>query len=146
VWLEFVGDPEAVSLTHRPEPVRDRQFAVDSLRQWIDAAEGEIGMYSVRLRDTHETIGFVGFVPREMPWGSELELGWLLRPRFWGNGYATEAAQALRSLARGRVISLIRIGNEASANVARKLGMTIERKVDYRGFATEVWVSAGPRA
>jgi RimJ/RimL family protein N-acetyltransferase len=37
---------------------------------------------------------------------------------------------------------MIRVENEASANVARKLGMTIERHVDdYHGFETHVWAS-----
>jgi RimJ/RimL family protein N-acetyltransferase len=65
-----------------------------------------------------------------MPWGDEIELGWLLRRPFWGRGIATEAAQALRPLVPGRVVSLIRVGNDASANVARKLGMTVERELD----------------
>jgi hypothetical protein len=36
---------------------------------------------------------------------------------------------------------MIRVENDASANVARKLGMNIEREVDYHGFKTRVWVS-----
>ena len=60
--------------------------------------------------------------------------------QFWGNGYATEAARALRSLVPDRFVSMIRVENEASANVARKLGMT-EREVDYHGFQTQVWAT-----
>jgi RimJ/RimL family protein N-acetyltransferase len=101
-------------------------------------------MYAALVRAGAETAGFVGFVQRDMQWGRELGLGWLLRRRFWGKGYATEAAQALRPLAPARVISLIRCENNASANVGRKLGMTIERETDYRGFKTSVWVSSVP--
>ena len=103
-------------------------------------------MYAATVGDGGETAGFVGFVRRELPWGGEIELGWLLRRRFWGRGYATEAARALRPLVPGRVISLIRVENGASANVARKLGMTLERELDYYGFATGVWTSAAPPA
>jgi len=67
-------------------------------------AEGPIGMYSLALRDTGETVGFVGFIPRDHPWGSELELGWLIRREFWGKGYATEAARALKPLVPGRFV------------------------------------------
>ena len=93
-------------------------------------------MYSLTLRDTGETVGFVGFAPRDHPWGQELELGWLIRRQFWGNGYATEAARALKPLVPDRFVSMIRVENKASANVARKLGMTVEREVDYHGFRT----------
>jgi RimJ/RimL family protein N-acetyltransferase len=88
-----------------------------------------------------ETAGFVGFARRDLPWGSEVELGWLLRRAAWGRGYATEAARALRPLVPGRVISLIRVENGASANVARKLGMNREPEVEYDGFRTAVWAS-----
>jgi RimJ/RimL family protein N-acetyltransferase len=141
-WADFLGDPEATRLLHTPEPITDPERARSGLSRWIAMAEGEIGMYTVIVRDSGETAGFVGFVPRDHPWGHELELGWLLRPPYWGKGYATEAARALRPLVDDRVVSMIRVENDASANVARKLGMTIEREVDdYHGYATHVWVS-----
>jgi len=140
-WADFLADPEATRLLHAPDPVNDPEQLEAGLRRWTSMYEEPIGMYSVVLPALAETAGFVGFMPREMAWGRELELGWLLRRRFWGNGYATEAARAVRPLTRGRVISLIRVENEPSANVARKLGMTIEREIEYRGFATHVWAN-----
>jgi len=140
-WADFLADPEATRLLHSPEPVQDRERALAGLRRWVDMAEGPIGMYSLALRDTGETVGFVGFIPRDHPWGSELELGWLIRRQFWGTGCATEAAHALKPLVPGRFVSMIRVENEASANVARKLGMTVERELDYHGFRTQVWTT-----
>jgi RimJ/RimL family protein N-acetyltransferase len=140
-WADFLGDSEATRLLHSPDPVPDRDAALAALRRWAAIADGPIGMYALTLRDSGETVGFVGFIPRDHPWGQELELGWLLRRSFWGNGYATEAAQALKPLVPGRFVSMIRVENEASANVARKLGMTIEREVDYHGFQTHVWAT-----
>lgn len=140
-WADFLGDAESTRLLHTPEPVTDREGARVRLERWIGMAEGEIGMYTVVVREGGETAGFVGFAPRDHPWGHELELGWLLRRQFWGRGYATEAARALLPLADERVVSMIRVENDASANVARKLGMTIEREVgDYHGFRTHVWI------
>jgi RimJ/RimL family protein N-acetyltransferase len=140
-WSDFLGDQEATRLLHTPEPVQDRERALAGLRRWVELADGPIGTYSLRLRNTGETVGFSGFIPRDHPWGQELELGWLIRRQFWGNGYATEAARALKPLVSGRFVSMIRVENEASANVARKLGMTVEREVDYHGFRTQVWTT-----
>jgi RimJ/RimL family protein N-acetyltransferase len=140
-WSDFLGDQEATRLLHTPEPVQDRERALAGLRRWVELADGPIGTYSLRLRNTCETVGFSGFIPRDHPWGQELELGWLIRRQFWGNGYATEAARALKPLVSGRFVSMIRVENEASANVARKLGMTVEREVDYHGFRTQVWTT-----
>ena len=68
-------------------------------------------------------------------------MGWLLLPEFHGNRYATEAARALRPLVQGRVISLIRVENAPSQNVARKLAMRHERDIVFAGFRTNLWVS-----
>jgi RimJ/RimL family protein N-acetyltransferase len=144
-WAAFLGDAEATRLLHTPEPITDAERARSGLERWIAMRDGEIGMYTVVVRGTGETAGFVGFVPRDHPWGHELELGWLLRPAYWGKGYATEAARALRPLVDDRVVSMIRVENAASANVARKLGMTVERELDdYHGYRTHVWASPAP--
>lgn len=47
----------------------------------------------VFLRATGELVGCCGFRPRASPPGV-LELGFLFRPQFWGQGLATEAARA----------------------------------------------------
>ena len=139
-WADFFGDEEARRLLHSPGS-SDRPAADAALARWVDAFDDPVGMYAVVVRESGETAGWVGFVRRELDWGPEIELGWLLRRRFHGRGYATEAARALRPLVPGRVVSMIRIENEASQNVARKLGMDVDREVDYVGFATRVFAS-----
>ena len=140
-WSDFLGDGEATQLLHTPEPVRDPERVLGSLRRWVAMAEGPVGMYALVERESGETVGFVGFARRELDWGDEIELGWLIRRAHWGHGYATEAARALRPLVPGRIVSMIRVENKASANVAGKLGMSMERELDYYGFTTHVWVS-----
>ena len=140
-WSEFLGDAEATRLLHTPEPVLDPERVLAGLHRWVAMTEDPIGMYALVERESGETVGFVGFVRRDLDWGEEIELGWLIRRAHWGHGYATEAARALRPLVPGRIVSMIRVENEASANVARKLGMSIERELEYYGFMTHVWVS-----
>ena len=65
---------------------------------------------------------------------TEVEVGYTLGRDYWGQGYATEAAgavrdYALRELGADRLIALIIHGNRASENVARKLGLAYERDV-----------------
>lgn len=55
------------------------------------------------------------------------ELGWALAYDAWGNGYATEAARAVRDWARAergvtRLVSVIAPANVASQRVAQRLG------------------------
>jgi RimJ/RimL family protein N-acetyltransferase/class 3 adenylate cyclase len=67
---------------------------------------------------------------------TELEVGYTIGRPYWGNGYATEAASAARDyaleqLGAHRLIALIIHGNDASENVARKLGFEYERDIRF---------------
>ena len=66
---------------------------------------------------------------------TELEIGYALGREFWGQGYATEAAtavrnHALRSMHRDPTHRVHQAGQPASARVAEKLGMRHERDVE----------------
>jgi [ribosomal protein S5]-alanine N-acetyltransferase len=70
------------------------------------------------------------------PWGrNELEIGYAIKPDFWNNGYASEAAIALLSWAQAHHPQQTLVGfalpnNGASLRVLEKLGMTfVDRRV-----------------
>jgi RimJ/RimL family protein N-acetyltransferase len=142
-WAALLADSSATRLLHFPDP-HSREHSAGLLDRTIERADGDVAMYAVLLRATGETVGFVGYAPRTLDWGDELELGWSLLPAFHGRGYATEAARAVRPLVPGRVVSLIRVENRASQNVARRLGMRHERDLTFVGFATGLWVGDEP--
>jgi RimJ/RimL family protein N-acetyltransferase len=76
-----------------------------------------------------------------------VEIGWRLGTPFWGQGYASEAAQAVLEFAltdRGldRVISIARIGNDPSENVMRKLGMVPDRVTKHPVYGHPLRVHA----
>jgi len=61
----------------------------------------------------------------------EAEIGFMLHPDCWGQGYATEAAHALllfgfRQLGLHRIAAECLADNEASAQVLTKIGMRLE--------------------
>jgi len=135
-WTRFMTDGDARAGLHTPEPV-SADDAAAALERFVEVAE----MYTLVVRESGETAGFVGFIPRTMDWGPELELGWMLLPAHRGRGYATEAARVLRGRKDRRVISLIREDNPASQSVARRIGAERERVFEYWGYETGVWVS-----
>lgn len=68
------------------------------------------------------------------------ELGYDFRRDYWGQGFATEAAIAVRDYAFKTIrlpglISLIRIGNNASRRVSEKIGMHFVAKISLNGIA-----------
>jgi RimJ/RimL family protein N-acetyltransferase len=129
-----------------------------SVRRMIDAwAEDGFGLFTTVRKEDETVIGRVGLIVwNPETWqttraGSEgpieLEVGYTLGKPFWGRGYATEAAAAARDFAverlgARRLIALIINGNDASENVARKLGFEPERDIlfgrrEARLFALE---------
>lgn len=94
------------------------------------AAAGAVYPVWVRLwalldAGTGVFVGQVGLTIQDTPGGPELEIGYLLKRRFWHRGYAVRAAAACRdfaftSLEAPRVVSIIRDTNEASKRVAER--------------------------
>jgi RimJ/RimL family protein N-acetyltransferase len=94
------------------------------------------GLWAMEERTSGELVGRVGcYYPSGWP---GFEVGWTLRRASWGQGYATEGAQAAMRYAfdelhQPRVISLIQPGNERSIRVAERLGETLEGRTEVNG-------------
>lgn len=106
-------------------------------RHWERHGYGE---WAVEMRAGGDLLGRVGFKehPDFTADTSHVEIGWLLARRFWGHGYATEAAElalaeGLDRLGLQRVISISSPANRASVGVMRGLGMTEAGRTRWRG-------------
>jgi ribosomal-protein-alanine N-acetyltransferase len=119
------GDPEVT-------PFIPAYPTVDHTRRALEihvreARAGNPAFWALIERESGELIGDAGVGLIEGI-GPEFELGYTLGPRWWGRGYATEAARAVRDyvlgpLALPEVLALVRPANAASINVLKKIGM-----------------------
>ena len=105
-------------------------------------------LWAVEDRETGRLLGESGLQPLEGT-GPEIEIGWAFAPGAWGNGYATEAAQAWLEHAFGtfdldQVIAVIRPENLASHRVARRLGMRPAGRRRVYGAEHDIYVLARP--
>ena len=134
-YAEMVGDPEVMRfLGGQPVPRAEawRNMAM-VLGHW--QLRG-YGMWAVEEKAGGEMVGRVGcWNPEGWP---GVEVGWTLRRRFWGRGYATEAARAslgyaFTTLGQTRVISLIAPENANSIRVAERLGQRPDGEWDVLG-------------
>ncbi|HMJ97185.1 MAG TPA: GNAT family N-acetyltransferase [Thermoleophilaceae bacterium] len=92
-----------------------------------EARAGNPAFWAVIERASGDLIGDAG-VGRIDGTGPEFELGYSLGTAWWGRGYATEAAGAVRDYALGElklgeVLALVLPGNAASIHVLEKIGM-----------------------
>ena len=106
--------------------------------------EGLPSQFALILGEENRLIGYCGFFAQTVDGIEEIEIGYRIDPACWGQGIATEAAQAVRDHAFNdlhlpRVISLIHPENIASRRVAEKNGMRPEKETVFRGFPTIVF-------
>lgn len=110
-----------------------------------------LGHLAVVLKETRQLIGLSGIIPRIINGEDRFEIAYSIKPEFWGNGYATEAAMQMKNYgfqyaSYKDFISIIDLDNEASAKVARKNGMRILFSTDYEGVAVNIFgVSRPPK-
>ncbi|MHB6904294.1 GNAT family N-acetyltransferase [Streptomyces sp. DB-54] len=130
--------------------VCDLEHTAGAIEGWEEEWDEEgFGLFAVELLASGELAGFTGlYVPEFLPEvGPAVAISWRLGSQFWGQGYASEAAQATLEFAlqdRGldRVISISRAGDAASENVIRKLGMVLERETTHPQYGCALRVHA----
>jgi len=132
--MRFIGDGSTLT------PAKTKAWIEKALTRW--KADGFGHFVIEKDRKVIGRAGFLVWDPDEWRTGTlaelgehaAVELGWMLAREHWGNGYATEAAVALRDygfkeLRFERLISLISHGNDASVKVAERIGGRYVRDV-----------------
>ena len=113
-------------------------------------ATGCYAATAIGYSKTKPRSAFVGWSGLWFPEGFPgQEVGWTLVPAFRGRGLAQEAGKRVRRYAYDTLgwpsaISVINVGNDASARVAEKLGAVVERTENFRG--NDCWIYRHPSA
>lgn len=152
----MLGDPEVMRFLGGQAVPPEEVPAV--VQKWIDTWElNDAGSFVLEQRESGRFVGRAGVLIWDVrTWtqcsladagdGAQPEIGWALARAQWGNGYATEAARAVRDWARAergfdRLISLIAPDNAASQRVAQRLGAVPTETVDlFDTHEAVVWV------
>ena len=124
------------ALNADPEVMRCLGGTWDRSRSWRHLAFlighwplGGAGMWALEQKESGQFVGIVGFAEPE-GWPG-FELAGKLARRWWGQGYASEAARAALAhaflvLRKNHVISLVRPENHASVRLVERLGESLE--------------------
>ncbi len=121
---------------HYPDGTRTREETKDELEWFLHGhpRHPELGLWATVERSTGEFLGRCGLLPWHIEGVDEVELAFMIKKERWREGLATEAAQGIIEHAHAvlglrRLVCLVMPGNVASAGVARKLGMSLEREL-----------------
>ena len=92
-------------------------------------------------------MGFAGL--KFLPDLQEVDLGYRLIHKAWGQGFATEAAQALvrygfETLSLSRIIAMAFLDNTRSIRVMKKSGMRYWKAIQHAGHKVVVYQLTGP--
>lgn len=138
--LVFHTDAEVVR--YIPWPVRTRAEVetalATKLRQHVVVVPGKALVLAIEFEGT--VIGEILLKHVDGEPEVRAELGYVLNPRYQGNGFATEAARTMLGLAFGelgvhRVTAILDERNTASARLLERVGMTLSRsyEADFKG-------------
>ncbi len=144
---EFVPEDWRAVQTYRKDPRYRRFYPILRASEAATRAfvQGIIEEQSRRPRTTYQfaielgengrLIGNVGIrLGKRQPEARQADLGYELDPRYWGKGYANEAARAVvnfgfETLQVHRIWAECLAENQASARVLEKLGMRLEGRL-----------------
>ncbi len=129
--MEFCASPPPPAASDASINAWQAQFAAKGWSNW-----------AVELRESGEFIGFTGLsVPRRtFSFSPCVEVGWRLARKFWGKGFATEAARAalrvaFERLALPEVVSFTALANLRSRAVMERIGMhNTNQDFEYPGI------------
>jgi ribosomal-protein-alanine N-acetyltransferase len=127
----FVSDPAVTRYMHFAswDEEKRRQWLVRMVQN-AAAARPNICEWALTLRVDATLIGWL-FIGGADETGGERQCGYALDPRFWGQGYMTEALRAalayeFEALGARHITAECEVGNLASARVMQKSGMVHE--------------------
>lgn len=96
------------------------------------------GLWALELGEHEPLIGFAGLSPVDIPvaFAPAVEVGWRLARRFWGRGFATEAAAEAIAFGFARrdleeIVSFTAARNARSRRVMERLGMRRDPAEDF---------------
>lgn len=128
-WILLNLDSENLRYFPRTYSAEESQASFLRIRDRLDASP--YGLWAAEEKSSGEFMGFVGIANQDIPGIAFMpcqEIGWRLDQKYWGKGYATEAAKVvltfgLSEVGLKEIFSFAARSNAPSINVMRKIGL-----------------------
>jgi ribosomal-protein-alanine N-acetyltransferase len=143
--LDYQNDPRYLRFYpwQRRTEAEVRAF-VQNFIEWQNYLQRYKFQWALILKDSGQLIGNIG-IRKENSSDHQAEIGYEINPKFWGQGYASEAALAVRNfgfqkLGLHRIWAHCLEENSASRRVLEKIGMRLEGTLrDNEFFKERYW-------
>ncbi len=127
-FAKINADPDVME--HFPKPMTEEGTAAYIDRLINHYATNGFNYFATEVLESGEFIGFIGLAYQDYQsdFTPAVDIGWRLKKRAWGKGYATEGAKkclewAFNELNLENIISTCTEKNAKSENVMKKIGM-----------------------
>ena len=127
-------DPEVIRYTGDP-PFESVNEAGTFIKNYPDYAKNGYGRWAVVRKEDGEVLGWCGL--KYLAESGETDIGYRFFKKYWGQGYATESAEAclhfgFEKLGLDTIVARAMHENLASIHVMEKLGMTYWKETDCK--------------
>ncbi len=148
-WARFFEDKEAMQYFWPSDKSIQEQSNYWIERQLLRYKENRYGLQTLIHKQTNEFIGQCGLMLQEIDGKQELEVGYHIFKKHWGQGYAPEAARAFLHYGfehriASSIISIIDVRNINSQRVADKNGLKREKQIRWLEMDVFVYRMEGP--
>lgn len=143
IWKAFFNDKEAVAFL----PPNNSLSDYEKSKEWIDKQINRYrndgyGLQAILDKTTNDFVGQCGLLNQEVKGCKELEVGYHIFKKYWGQGFAPEAAglfidYAFTNNLSDSIISIIDVRNLNSKRVAEKNGLERESKTVWKNLEVE---------
>ncbi|WP_224489636.1 GNAT family N-acetyltransferase [Robertkochia flava] len=145
-FYEMNNDEEVLKYTG-DQPFGSRAEALDFLKNYKEYLRHGLGRWAVIRKSDQAFLGWCGL--KFHPDKGITEIGFRLYRKYWGNGYATEAAEiavefGFRAHRLMTIHAHVHVQNTASEKVLKKLGMHLEAVIDYEGMPAKFYKLDNP--
>jgi len=144
-WSEFFKDKEAIEYF----PVMDLPDDEARARHWIERqlmryANHKYGLQVLIEKKTNRFVGLCGLITQDLDGKEELEVGYHVFRKYWGQGFAPEAAKlffdyAFNNNLSATVISIIHKDNIRSQRVAEKNGLKRDSETTWNNLEVFIY-------
>lgn len=140
---EMDSDPQVRRYEGAPLTEADVRYRLEGAVEWAAETPRSIYKLAITLPPDNRAAGRLSLKVVDRA-ARSWEIGWTLHPRYWGKGYASEAAQALLEYAfitlnAHRVAATCLAENTASVRLVERLGLRPEGRLRHTVWLNDGW-------